>query len=96
MTFREKLTLEYLKEQKRLTEDKLNVNIVQMRKHKRDIEILDELICEEEEKVKNIRPIPKGTVLCKKCNKPDCDENAKYCINCGNQLKFSGDTSPNL
>lgn len=42
--------LEYLKEQKRLTEDKLNVNIVQMRKHKRDIEILDGLICEEEEK----------------------------------------------
>lgn len=43
--------LEYLKEQKRFTEDKLNVNIAQMRKHKRDIEILDELICEEEKKI---------------------------------------------
>lgn len=42
--------LEYLKEQKRLAEGKLNINIMQMRRHKRDIEILDEFICEEEEK----------------------------------------------
>lgn len=36
----------------------------------------------------------KKTVKCNKCGKPDCEVTARYCINCGNQLKVRGEINP--